>query len=337
MGQVRVGWVDTARGIAIIAVVVYHAALFLTAVGWGGVWLDVMNVLETFRMPLFFFAAGLFSAKILRQSLGELWRKRIALFLYLYVVWSLIRVVFFQFVPFVLPSSNAADWWEFLTIFIWPNGGLWFIYALALFSLFVWVFRKAPAWVPVSISVIVSIVAGSGLVSIGNTSWTKTATYVAFFVAAVYIRDWALLAAKRLRPWMIGALLVSYPVLAIAITYVPLVRAIPGARFLVSVVGVAFGVALSVALADRVKVLSHLGRNTLPIYLIHYLPIAGAAAAVSFLGVDPAAIGEMAATPILTLGAITASLWVAHLLRNVHGVFDLPQLRMPSRAREEAL
>ncbi|MGX9348907.1 acyltransferase family protein, partial [Microbacterium sp. KNMS] len=55
----RVKWVDTARGIAIIAVVVFHATLVLAPLGAGSAWARYINLLDTFRMPLFFFASGL--------------------------------------------------------------------------------------------------------------------------------------------------------------------------------------------------------------------------------------------------------------------------------------
>lgn len=321
-------WVDTARGIAIIAVVVYHAALFLSAAGWGGAWLEVMSALETFRMPLFFFAAGLFSAKILTQSFGDLWRKRLALFLYLYVLWSLIRVLFFQFVPFVVPSSDASDWREFLMIFVWPNGGLWFIYALSIFSVFVWGLRKAPPWVPIGISLVVSFVAGSGIVSIGNTSWTKTGMYMFFFVASIYLRDRTFTAVTRASSWAGVALVVLYAGATVAFVFLP---RIPGVRLMISIIGVAAGITIAVFLSRFAAFswVTYLGRTTLPIYLVHYLPVAAVAAVLASLSFMPSPAMHALATPIVSVVAVAISLGVYSVFRRVHGIFDLPKFRAP--------
>ena len=332
----RVEWVDTARGIAIIAVVMFHAAIFLAAADSSWQWESVMQSLETFRMPLFFFAAGLFSAKILRQTFAELWHRRIALFLYLYVLWSVIRWVFFQPVPFALTGNDPSDWRELATIFVWPSGGLWFLYALMIYSLFVWCCRRLPPWVPLGVSIAVSLLFSSRIFDIDNDAWIKVGSYGAFFVIAVYAKDRTLAAAERLSTVTAIGLVVLYGVLAAAYQVLDL-REVFGARFLVSVGGVAAGVALSVLLVrlGRFQWLSWLGQHTLPIYLVHYLPIAAVAALLVATGVTLPGILGAVAVPALAAAAIAVSLLIDRLLRNVHGVFDLPRIRLrePSAAK----
>lgn len=321
----RIEWVDSARGIAIIAVVVFHATIFLAVADSAWKWPGIIYSLETLRMPLFFFAAGLFAAKILTQTFAQLWAKRLSLFLYLYALWSVIRWAFFQFVPFVLPGSDASDWRELAGAFVWPAGGLWFIYALVIYSAFVWITRGLPAWAPIGASIAVSVVFSSGLVSIPNDAWMKVGSYAAFFVVAVHVKSWALTLASRITPAIALALLGIYAALAVAYQVLDL-RDIAGLRLVVSIAGVAAGVGLATQLA-RVRGLSWLswlGRNTLPIYLVHYLPIAGAAAVLVAADISvPGAVGAVA-VPALAALAILLSLLVEKLLSRARGVFDLP-------------
>ena len=51
-------WVDTAKGIAIILVVLFHAIIFTNRVDLAWLWPIPAGILDTFRMPLFFLLAG---------------------------------------------------------------------------------------------------------------------------------------------------------------------------------------------------------------------------------------------------------------------------------------
>lgn len=326
----RIEWVDNARGIAIIAVVVFHSTIFLAETQSAWLWPGLIHSLETLRMPLFFFASGLFGAKILKQSFNQLWAKRLALLLYLYALWSIIRWTFFQFVPFVLHGSDASDWRELVAAFVWPAGGLWFIYALVIYSAFVWSCRKLPTWFPIATSLLVSAVFSSGLVDIPNGAWMKVGSYAAFFVVAVYAKDKALTFASKVSTTGAFGFMGVYAVLAAAYQVLDL-QEVTTMRLIVSVAGVAAGIALSLQLAriPGTSWVAWLGRHTLPIYLVHYLPIAAVAAWLASTGFVPTATTGALAVPLLAAIAILLSLLVERFLRSVHGVFDLPRSMRP--------
>ncbi|WP_410603664.1 acyltransferase family protein, partial [Bacillus sp. SIMBA_008] len=71
----RVTWIDSARGLAIVAVVLFHSALHLRDTNVAGPWPSLVLMLETFRMPTFFFISGLVSANVLTRPTATTWRR----------------------------------------------------------------------------------------------------------------------------------------------------------------------------------------------------------------------------------------------------------------------
>jgi uncharacterized membrane protein YcfT len=65
----RIGWVDAAKGLAILLVALYHAQQFLRFAGVGSpLWRAFDGLLQTLRMPLFFTTAGLFATRYLQGT-----------------------------------------------------------------------------------------------------------------------------------------------------------------------------------------------------------------------------------------------------------------------------
>lgn len=91
-GDPRIAWVDTAKGLCIILVVMMHSTLGLgEAVGQEG-WLhDVVAFARPFRMPDFFLISGLFLARVIDRKWIDYADKRVVHFLYFYVLWFLIQ------------------------------------------------------------------------------------------------------------------------------------------------------------------------------------------------------------------------------------------------------
>src|SRR5687768_6628751 len=130
----RLAWVDAAKGLSILLVVAHHAVWFLQRSGQAPAVVVAANeALASLRMPLFFLASGLFVAGPLAAPWRTVLHKRIAFFLYLFVLWTLLRFAFFH-IPAMADvdpynSTNVVDLALSLLI---PGSGMWFIYALAL-------------------------------------------------------------------------------------------------------------------------------------------------------------------------------------------------------------
>jgi uncharacterized membrane protein YcfT len=142
----RVDWVDVAKGICIIMVVMMHSTLGVEkaagAPGWMGY---VVEFARPFRMPDFFLIAGLFLARRIDAPWRLFLDRKVVHFFYFYALWLTIQFAF------KAPGMIAEEGYqgvirEYLLAYIEPWGTLWFIYHLALFLLVTRLLKDVP-WV----------------------------------------------------------------------------------------------------------------------------------------------------------------------------------------------
>src|SRR5215217_6396132 len=88
----RVPWVDTAKGLCIILVVMMHATLGVgEAMGGEGFMHQVVAFARPFRMPDFFLVSGLFLARVIDRDWKAYADRRVVHFLYFYLLWLVIQ------------------------------------------------------------------------------------------------------------------------------------------------------------------------------------------------------------------------------------------------------
>ncbi|HEY0570213.1 MAG TPA: acyltransferase family protein, partial [Enterovirga sp.] len=88
----RVAWVDTAKGICIILVVMMHSTLGIGAeMGGEGFMHWVVAFAKPFRMPDFFLVSGLFLGRVIDRDWRTYGDKRVVHFVYFYLLWLLIQ------------------------------------------------------------------------------------------------------------------------------------------------------------------------------------------------------------------------------------------------------
>jgi uncharacterized membrane protein YcfT len=102
----RVAWADTAKGVCILLVVLWHVIMkHYLQIDWRisspipGAWGTLSEQLLPLRMPLFFTISGLFAAGAVSRPWPVLLRSRVAKFCYLYAMWLVIHTVVLSFVP----------------------------------------------------------------------------------------------------------------------------------------------------------------------------------------------------------------------------------------------
>ncbi|KJL40348.1 Inner membrane protein YcfT [Microbacterium trichothecenolyticum] len=318
----RVQWIDIAKGVAIALVVLHHSLQFLEAYGWvAGPLQRADTGLTTMRMPLFFAVSGLLAAGAIRTlPFGRLWRRRLLLLAYLYVLWGLVRAVWFSLVPW--PLEPLDPWMQFLVSPVQPWSGLWYLYALVLYSAAAWAMRRLPAWLQLTFAGAVSVLFASGIIQLGTGyTWRSIGTYFFFFVFGMHGRELLLRWAERVT-WPLGiGVFAGYGALTLGLSLVP--SSVRWAATLpVAVLGVAAGVALAVMLS-RIPVAGNaaqgLGARTLPVYVLHVLVISALAPLIPVAALPTAAVAVgLAAVAI----AVALALYAA--VGRVPGLFSLP-------------
>ena len=91
----RVDWVDVAKGVCIVLVVMMHSTLGVgIAMNGEGFMHHVVAFSKPFRMPDFFMISGLFLALVVDRPWRRYLDRKVLHFLYFYVLWLLIQGAF---------------------------------------------------------------------------------------------------------------------------------------------------------------------------------------------------------------------------------------------------
>lgn len=336
----RVKWVDVAKGIAILLVVLQHAVLFAAVRDWAPRWLiDANDELATFRMPLFFLASGMFAARSLSSSWSVVLRKRIAFYVWVYVLWLVIRYAFFAFVPNPTEPLEGHDLAGLFLGLVLPSTGLWFIFGLAVFSFIGKLIWRVPPVVQLTAAAVLSASAGGFLLPIDNFAWRRMAMYLVFFLAGAHLSKAIRSVAEATNAVRAGLTVGAFVAASAAVRVVGVGDRF-GVTLVVSVLAVAAGISLSVLICDSTvgRWLFVLGQRTIDVYLPHVMIVGGLTAAVAALGLAPS---SAAAGALLVLGVVMVtvptSLLLASGLRRIGGgwLFAIPEkLAQPSRRAE---
>jgi uncharacterized membrane protein YcfT len=144
LSKPRVDWVDVAKGICIVLVVMMHSTLGVEkAAGAEGFMHYVVAFARPFRMPDFFLISGLFLALVIDRDWRLYLDRKVVHFAYFYVLWLLIQGAF-KWPGIGLEEGFGAVVHQFLISLIDPFGTLWFIYLLPIFFVFAKLVRRAP-------------------------------------------------------------------------------------------------------------------------------------------------------------------------------------------------
>lgn len=320
----REAWIDVAKGLAIILVVLFHSVMYLGGAGVTGPLTTLNPLLDTFRMPLFFFMSGILAARAVQLSFVGLFRKRMLLLLYLYLAWVTLHTLVLLLSPPIGPTATNAAPLELVTLFVRPDSNLWFIYALPLFFTVAWLVRRLPPVMPVALAAGLSAAFGSGLLHT-DTPWDKMGRYLVFFLAALWLGPVVRRMVPRVRWWHVLPVLAGYAGLTVLVVRLDLLR-VPFVLLATSALAVLVGILAAVALAGSGVSgwLRYLGARTLPIYLVHTFPMIVVAAVLVRIPPD---LGPLAGTVLALLlagAAIVLALVLYRLARPIPGIFTVP-------------
>lgn len=271
--QGRLAWIDTARGLCIVLVVLMHeVAGFEVALGRQS-WIDpLIDWARLFRMPAFFLVSGLFMSRVIDRPWAEFIARRVASFAWLYVIWLAINCLL-KF-PTWGDGGPAALLGPFLLGLVQPFGILWFIYLLPLFFVVTKLCRGQPALLFLAAALLSLVPVQTGWVLVDQFA----GRYVFFLSGALFAPAIFRLAGAVGRHRLAGALgCLLWAGATLALTQVvgsAGLSAVPGAMLALGLAGGVGLVALSVLIGGRLSWLDFCGRHSLPIYLAFFMPMA---------------------------------------------------------------
>lgn len=306
-------WIDAGRGVAVVLVVLYHAARWFDVAAWE----QVNDYVSTVRMPFFFMISGLLAYRV--GAMGEsgtswrtLWDRRLRLYLWVFVIWECVGTLSYL-VGFTLrgtPLGLGPMLRDLLLSPVRPQFELWFIWALALFCVTARLLRSLDWRWHLLAAAVPSVIALTDGFDLGNVGWNGAFKYYVFFVCGMHLR--ALLLRFARSRWEIRAgLLLGWALLA-TVVEVGELRSVTGVYFLLCTVGVLAGVALGTFLA-RSAGLVRIGSSTLPVYLGH-TPVIILGSSLAFVSIGSTALPAIAGiltVPVAAAAAIALS-WLVH-------------------------
>jgi uncharacterized membrane protein YcfT len=339
----RERWIDVAKGMAIILVVLLHSSFDYLGDSHVWRWSEWASILETFRMPLFFFTAGIFASGALSKPFRELLNTRVLRFAWLYVLWTAIGILVLERVLIGFPGW-APTLWEFAEMLVMPYASTWFIYAIAAYFIVGWLLRRLPLWVQLAIAACATVLFHSGLIAPPDSEWAKVGEYFLFFLLAVEFGPRLRRLVPRLRWWHTLFAPAAYLALLVVLRSAGWLEASAGSLrgqaswFVLSVLAVGAGCSVAILIA-RWRVfdwLYWLGSKTLQVYLLHWYLLAVGWSLVALVPRFPDAAAPFI-VPGLAFFAIGGSLLVWRATRRASFLYAKPGwLVLPSRAERAA-
>jgi uncharacterized membrane protein YcfT len=290
MGQVgaaqRVDWVDYAKGICIVMVVMMHSTLGVEAAAGEASWAHALVAFaKPFRMPDFFLISGLFLARVIDRDWRSYLDRKVVHFAYFYLLWVTIQFAF-KAPGFAAEHGALGVIRLYAEAFVEPFGTLWFIYLLPILFVVTKLARNVPA-------IIVWLVAAALEIAPIATGWTVidefASRFVYFYTGYVLAqRIFAIAAAAQARPLIAGGLLALWAVLNGCYVFAGLADQ-PFISLTLGLIGAAAVVAVSALMAksDLFAALRYLGRNSIVVYLAFFLGMAAARAVLLRTGIIP--------------------------------------------------
>ncbi len=328
----RLLWPDVAKGACILLVVLHHVTTKhyapLVADGLGpveGLWVGLSGGLKPIRMPLFFLMSGFFATRLVRRPWPDV-RDRALRIGYVYVIWLVLLWGVFT-LEVTLPTNRTQGWVELLLDLVYASTGLWFLYALALYTVLAAALRHLPPVVVVAGAALVSLVCSS--LPLEETNRVSVLFHFTFFVLGTHAPD--LVRRVAAADLSLRVLAAAYVVVSLALLPLDPPRSVE--LVLLSLVGLPAGITAAVALSRLPRVaepLAWLGRRTMPVYVLHMVVIAVVQHTGVVLGEGRTA-ASFALTltyPLLVTGLVVGASLAAHALALRVGLgllFALPE------------
>ncbi len=280
----REAWVDIAKGLSIILVVMMYSAYNTGEyTGEVGYLHYVIGFATPFRMPEFFLISGLFLSKVIDRPWRLYADRRVVHYFYFYGLWAAIMIAL---KVGIFSRSPAAMTHDMAVAVVQPYGVLWFIYMLGVVSVVVKLCRqfRIPHWV------VVPLAAALQMAQIESASYIvqQFAAYFIFFYAGYLFAPHVFRAVcwAQTHPWQALGALAAWAVVNGLLVFSPGYEvlpmgmqmgyaAFPPLHLALALTG-ALALCVSSALLAKVRAmdwLRWLGEHSLVIYLAFTVPM----------------------------------------------------------------
>jgi len=318
----RVDWVDYAKGICIVMVVMMHSVLGVeAAAGQTGFMHVLVAFAKPFRMPDFFLISGLFLPIVIDRDWRTYLDRKVVHFAYFYALWVTIQFGF-KAPAFAAESSWAHAGYLYLESFIEPFGTLWFIYLLPVFFVVTKATRKIPAPVIWAVAALLE----SAHIATGWTVIDEFCARFVYFYSGYLFAGYVFALSERARARPGSALaglalwaLINGGLVAADMSEWPLISLVLG----LSGAGAIVTSGTLLARAHALNFLRFCGEHSIVIYLAFFLPMAATRTLLLRTGMLPD-IGTISliVTIVGVVGAL--ALWWAALKLGANFLFERP-------------
>jgi uncharacterized membrane protein YcfT len=261
----RVAWVDYAKGICIILVILMHANGGVEKLTGQLTSIDAfIQWAKPFRMPDFFLISGLFLASRINATWPKFLDAKLFHFGYFYVLWAVIQHLYKDLTRGGAEHDSLS---HYLTFLIEPTSTLWFIYMLAVF------FVVAKITLPLPKLVVFGVAALLEMLPVATSSIIidEFCGRFVYFYAGYWFASYVFTFADRVAATNVRDLLPLIGIWAAsnALLVASGVAALPGFSLVLGFIGTAALIAVSVLCARSgwFGLLRYCGQNSIVIYL----------------------------------------------------------------------
>jgi uncharacterized membrane protein YcfT len=315
----RLAWVDYAKGICIILVILMHANGGVEKLTGHATFIDsFIQWAKPFRMPDFFLISGLFLANRINQSWPKFLDAKVLHFGYFYILWAIIQ---HGVKDLTLGEAPDAGLSHYLTFLAQPTPTLWFIYLLAIF----FVVAKITMPLPKLLVFVAAAVLEALPVDTGSIIIDEFCGRFVFFYAGYWIAPLVFAFASRIGTSRAGFVLASLTAWAVgnAVMVESGFAKLPGFSLALGLAGTGALIAVSVlsARSGRLGALRYCGEHSIVIYLAFTLFMGPARLALFTVapGIAPVLVSLVStlagvAGPLLIHAAVKGT-WLGFLFR----------------------
>lgn len=299
----RIGALDATRGIAVAAMVLWHVSL---SYGPGGhvMFQTGSRAFATFRMPVLMLISGYLASGMLQAS-GRKIVHRLTHFAWIYGFWLVALVG-------INEQSAPFDVAFYVSNFIDPKTALWFVWDLAIFTTITPFLRLFPRVKVLMVVFALSVATDVGWIAANHFAIDYALLYAPMFFVGVLYRpeiERQLAEPAQIRLLMIAlGCVASVAVLEKTLLHFAGIDVLIGIRRMAVCLAALYIIKAVVEYCPPIKVLQGLGRNTLPVYVMH-MPL---------LILAKPYVGELAgpfSPAVFTTALIGGALLLHHLVR----------------------